>query len=97
MSEKLYKGNVVLSKSKYQEFDKHLKELVSPDIYLKISDVFKETFKFDANVCSSNPYAVEKTKQYRNKLKEEGISTYISSGAKKSYEKKKQLIELKVL
>lgn len=92
MAEQIYKSHINLTKSKYKEFDKNLKTLVTPELYSKIMCTFKESFKFDIDACSSNPETIEKTKQYRHKLREEqGISTYISSGAKKAYEKKKLL------
>jgi hypothetical protein len=54
MTEQTFKSNVVLSKTKYKEFDKHLKELVSLELYLKITNMFKDVFKYDSEVSSTN-------------------------------------------
>jgi hypothetical protein len=62
----------------------------SNDLYLQIMKSFKEDFKFDIELPTTNLVAMKKTQKQRDELKANGISTYISSGMKKSYEKRKQ-------
>jgi hypothetical protein len=79
-----------LTKERYEEIrvrftnidsemkDKFLKELC-------------EVLSFDPDKSSYNEAQKECIKKYRDRKKLEGISTYISSGNKKCYEKKKAL------
>ena len=86
-----YKSNVAITKTKYNVFDDHIKNMVSSnDLYLQIMKAFKEDFKFDIELPTTNQAAMKKTQKQRDELKANGISTYISSGMKKSYEKRKQ-------
>lgn len=88
-----YKGDRHISKKNYKEYDKHVKELVSEDIYLQIMQKFKEDFKFDPSISASSPEKNEQKTAKREELKKQGISTYISAGVKKGYEKKKGILE----
>lgn len=85
-----YKSISYVTKSKYILVSEKLKSIINDDLkHKEFMNAFKDIFKFDPNKIMSNPDQANKKRIKRDKLKEEGISTYISSGAKKSYEKKK--------
>lgn len=83
------KGFVGLSKGKYYELESKLKDEFGEAMTEKVLSNMREVFNFDPNQTTATAAAVERTRKYRAKLKEQGISTYISSGSKKQYEKKK--------
>lgn len=81
-----------LSKKRYEEFGKGLLEIL--DDQEKVESALKllrDIMKFDPEACTYTPEQAKKIKAYREKKKEEGISVYVSSGCKASYEKKKML------
>lgn len=85
-----YKGCAFITKKAYKEFHKLCEVYISePGKYEEFLTNFKRIFKFDPDKSSCSPETVKKVKEKRDKLKAEGISTYVSSGAKKFYEKKK--------
>ena len=78
------------SKSRYYEIEKRMMATF-PDQSTHILDIIKEVFDFDPNASTYNENIKASIDKRRQKLKEQGISTYISSGSKASYYKKKQL------
>ena len=61
-----------------------------PDQSRQILDILKKVFDFDPNVSTYNEIVKASIDKNRQKMKEHGISTYVSSGSKASYYKKKQ-------
>jgi hypothetical protein len=51
--------------------------------------IIKDIMLFDPDVSVYNLKMKDRIMERRAKLKEQGVSTYISSGAKASYQKKK--------
>lgn len=82
------KGSSMLSKKRFQQISEMLAELFEDDnkaneAIAKIKDIMH----FDPDVSRYTSEMGQKTKEYRNRLKEEkGISTYISAGTKKRYD-----------
>ena len=61
-----------------------------PDQSRQILDILKKVFDFDPNVSTYNEIVKASIDKNRQKMKEHGISTYVSSGSKASYYKKKK-------
>jgi hypothetical protein len=92
-----YKPVSTLTKQRYYAVDKMVKEALGDDAkYEEFMIKFRDLFKFDPEKNSTVPKYAEKIKMKREQLKAEGISTYISSGGKKNYEKKKAQKEVGV-
>lgn len=84
------RGITTLTKIKYHNFEEKLKSQGYVDEALnKILKDFCETMNFDPTKKTITPEQLKKKQEKRDALKKEGISTWISSGMKKSYEKKK--------
>jgi uncharacterized protein with von Willebrand factor type A (vWA) domain len=93
MTEPEYKGTVFVTKTRYRELNNIAKKyLNNTEEHERFMQEFRDIFKFDPDKKTSTEKGVERVRQKREKLKSEGISTYISSGSKKSYEKKKLLL-----
>lgn len=88
------KPSVTISKIKFKELKEAFVEERGEEEAVKILDKLCSVLHFDPNVSSYNEENKQKTREYRKKLKDQGISTYISSGAKKYYDKKKKEKEL---
>ena len=88
--EEIKKGIRVLSKGKYYAFEKELKGVFSEEDSAKILEMLKSIMKFDPTISTYSENMRICSEKRRNKLKEEGISTYISSGCKAAYYKKKE-------
>lgn len=90
-------GLTSLTKLKYNKFVDYLKEEITDEAQReKILTKFCEFMNFDPTMKSNTPEQLKKQQEKRDALKKEGITTWISSGMKKSYEKKKlakQVIE----
>lgn len=84
-----YKASVTISKSKYGELEKRFKETYDEQLADSVLDLFKEVLKFDPSLNTYDKGQAKKIKEYRDKKKAEGISTYVSSGMKRHYEKRK--------
>ena len=80
-----------ITKTKYAIINETVKSIFPDDKekHESFMTKFREIFNFDPNKKTSSPSKNKKTQLKRDKLKEEGISTYISAGVKKSHEKKK--------
>ena len=85
-----YKGNRSFSKKKYYELEDSLMKKFGREQTDDILLIFREIFKFDPTVSVYTEAMKASIKSRRERLKEQGISTYVSSGAKAYYEKKKQ-------
>jgi hypothetical protein len=84
------KGFTTLTKVKYHNFEEKLKlHVIDEELVNIILTDFCETMRFDPTKKSHKPEQVKKQQEKRDALKKEGISTWISAGVKKSYEKKK--------
>ena len=77
------------SKSRYFEIEKLMNDTF-PDQSRQILDILKKVFDFDPNVSTYNEIVKASIDKNRQKMKEHGISTYVSSGSKASYYKKKK-------
>lgn len=86
-----HKAVTFVTKTKYYELNKVVGEYLNTEKQEEFMKKFQDIFKYDPNKTTSTPEGVERTRKKREKLKAEGISTYISSGNKKYYEKKKLL------
>ena len=89
MSEVTYKGVRTITKTKYHEFEQQLNAEFQEETTNKILDILKNVLHLDPNVSVYNEKMKENIMRRRTKLKEQGISTYVSSGAKSFYDKKK--------
>jgi hypothetical protein len=86
-----YAAPPCVTKKRYAELTKAVKDLLEDDIiYEKFINIFQDIFQYDPSKKSKSLKSLLKQKDEREKLKAEGISTYISAGIKKSYEKQKQ-------
>ena len=87
MSEKRAIG--AINKKRYAEIYNQVCSKVDSPTALEIMDIIKEVLQFDPLATTYNEKAAQKIKEYRERKKAEGISTYISSGTKASYHKNK--------
>lgn len=81
-----------MNKKNYHAMLKRLEDLNVPtDVIDDFALNVQEIFAFDPNrvVKRYNEKNLEAVRRYRERLKAEGVSTYISSGKKSSYDKKK--------
>ena len=76
-----------LTKTGYYKLEEYSKQYgdIGEDMMRHLRDIFD----YDPNKSSVSLKTIENAKKKRDALKAEGISTYISSNMKKSYEKKK--------
>jgi hypothetical protein len=82
-------GIVHVSKKKYINFLKSAKEYLTEEHLAKIELDFQKAFNFNPEKKVKTEKELKKQQEKRNLLKEQGISTTISSGMNKVYEKKK--------
>jgi hypothetical protein len=85
-----YKSARTLSKKKYYELEKMLSKEYNIEDVEKILSLLKNVLHFDPNISNYTEVTKENIMKRREKLKAEGISTYISSGAKAFYHNKKK-------
>ena len=85
------KGNRTISKKRYYEFEKKLKESITNDTYVQqVLATLREVFQFDPDI---NTYDQIKTKL--EKQKEDGISTYQALNRRKYYNANKEVLNKK--
>ena len=82
-----YKGSRTLSKVKYYEVEEKLKERYDVEAVEGMLSILRSVLKFDPAVSNYNEKMKAATYNRRARLKEAGISTYVSSGMKSYYEK----------
>lgn len=78
-----------LSKKRYAEIRDAYLELMDKEQVDKCMAIMCEVTKFDPNGKTYTKERAIYLRAYRDKLKEEGISTYVSSGMKAAYHKRK--------
>ena len=84
------KGIRVFSKGKYYAFEKKLNDVFAEDQSKIILDMIKSIMCFDPKISTYSENMRLCSDRRRKKLKEEGVSTYISTGCKTAYYKKKE-------
>jgi hypothetical protein len=81
------KPTATLSKTRFKEICESLTTIIQDDDKVRqVIESIQTILNFDPNIPQYTPEVGKKIKEYRQRLKEEGISTYISSGKKKQYE-----------
>ena len=82
-------GQGTMTKKRYYEIQKRLEDemKLSSDTVLQVMTVIKDVLNFDPNVTLYDERSKQRLKEYREKKKQEGISTYITSGTKAYYYK----------
>jgi hypothetical protein len=89
-----YQPQQWITKKRYAIFLTAAKELLKEEeLYESLIQIFKESFNYDPTKTNVSKKTLERVQEKRDKLKAEGISTYISANVKKSYEKKKALLK----
>lgn len=89
MCDDIYKGSRTLSKKKYYELQEALHQTLGDEHANIALDTLKKILKFDPTVSVYTDTMKKGIMERRERLKKEGISTYVSSGAKSFYEKQK--------
>lgn len=84
------KGSRTLSKKMYYDIEARLNEKFKEEDVDAILSLIKEVMRFDPEKSVYSEKMKKQIQVRRERMKEEGISTYISSGAKASYDKKKK-------
>lgn len=79
----------ILSKKRYNEIESEIKKHVDNEKLEVIMESIRRVMHFDPDKPAKTPEQYAKDYEKRNKLKEAGVSTYVSSGMKRHYEKKK--------
>ena len=67
------KAKVMLSKSKYYQFEAALQETFDSDTVTKITTLLQSTFSFDPNASQYDKAQAQRIANYRRKLKEKTI------------------------
>lgn len=83
------KACVALTKGRYKILAEAMYKEYEKDAADEILHLIKQTLNFDPEKSNYDTESKRKTMEYRAKLKEKGISTYVSSGRKAHYEKNK--------
>lgn len=83
-----FKGTRTLSKTKYYEIENQLQKELENEQVEKVMSVIRNVLMFDPTVSVYNENMKTKIDERRARLKTEGVSTYVSSGAKAHYDKK---------
>lgn len=82
-------SRATLSRKRYNEIESEIKKHVDDEKVELIMESIRRVLHFDPSKPAKSPEQYAKDYEKRNKLKEAGISTYVSSGMKRHYEKKK--------
>jgi hypothetical protein len=88
-----FKGTRTLSKKKYFELEHELKAFLGDSQSEAVMKKIRDVLKFDPAVSVYNERMKETTYRRREKLKEAGISTYVSAGTKSQYYKNRESAE----
>lgn len=81
---------IAITKGRYSIFINSLEKHFTTDQISIIEQVFKEHLKFNPNEKTRTEEELKREAERRRKLKEQGISTYVSSGGKAVYERKRR-------
>ncbi len=84
-----FKGSRTLSKKKYYELEQQLRDGLDDQQLDFVLTQIRTVLKFDPDVSVYNERIKDLIYQRRDRLKALGISTYESSGSKKSYHDRK--------
>ena len=84
-----YKASRTLTKKKYTEIHDAIVNDFDIDVADKIMNIIKEVMKFDVNVNTYTEVQSQRIQKYRDKMKDQGVSTYVSSGRKAALKNKK--------
>ena len=88
------KGSRTISKKKYYELEKIYNEMFPEEQAKQVMDALKLALNFDPEISMYNEQMKKTIMERRHRLREQGISTYVSSGQKAFYERKKTLKSL---
>ena len=82
----------VITRKRLNEIKELLQDKVRDDVNVdEILSEIAKIFNYDPTLSAYDEKRNEIMKAYRNRKKEEGISTYVTSGGKAAYERKKQM------
>lgn len=86
-------ARVMMSKKLYHQLEVEVSKApgISEEQAATVMSIIRDTFKFHPDAPIYNEKAKQQTQAFRQRRKEQGISTYVSSGKKASYERKKQI------
>jgi hypothetical protein len=84
-----YRGSRTLSKVKYYEMESQMRERYEAEAVEGMLSILRSVLKFDPSLSLYNEKSKAATYNRRARLKESGISTYVSSGMKARYEKQR--------
>lgn len=85
-----YKATRTMTKGKYAELERVLKESIPDQGHVEtMLKCLRETLKFDPDVSTYDETKSKNIRAYRERMKAQGVSSYVYSGAKASYDKKK--------
>jgi len=87
---KTYKSSVTLSKVKYADLERSLRDKYDEELVEGFLQVMRETLQFDPSMSSYDTKRSQQIREYRARKKAEGVSTYVTSGMKQAYEKRKK-------
>lgn len=82
-----FKGTRTLSKKKYYELEDQLRQQFNEDQVTHIMSTLRDVLKFDPNVSVYTDKMKEAIYTRRERLKDAGVSSYVSSGTKGYYYK----------
>lgn len=81
---------VCLSKRRYHAIkDEIANYLQDADKAEGVLTIIKTILKYDETASTYNPEVGRRIKEYRDRMREQGVSTYVTSGKKSQYQKKK--------
>lgn len=82
-------GQGTMTKKRFAEFTSFVTDCYGEETASTIAKKLQEILNFDPNAPMYNQKRMEQTKAYRERKKAEGISTYLSTGAKAYYYRQK--------
>ena len=82
-------AQATLTKKRYWEIIAFMKDEYGEEVGEVLAQKMQEVMNFSPDVCRYNEKMKEKNKAWRDRKKAEGISTYVSGGAKGYYHRKK--------
>jgi len=84
------KASVNLSKTKYMNLKMELSKEFDSEITEKVLSTLCKVLQCDPSLSTYDSDAADSIRMYRARKKEQGISTYVSSGMKNMYEKQRE-------
>lgn len=90
------KGASMLSKKRFQQINTMLHDVIQDqELVERVLTSIKEIMQFDPDVSQYRGYTKDRgdaTKAYRQRKKELGMTTYVTSGRKKMYHSSKEVV-----